>query len=226
MAGELLLINPRKRRAKKSSKRRARRSARRSNPVRAVRRHRRSARRSNPVRAYRKRRSIRRRNPLSLRGMGGGLMSQGMDALLGAGGAIVNDALMTYVPLPQIVKSGPLAILAKAAGAFGVGYLAAFALGKQRGAEMTKGALTVLAYQVVKPMVATVMPLSDATIEGMGYYSPGMILQDSLSPLPDLNAGTPLAAYISGMGKADYVPGGGYANENSQYDSTIDAYIS
>lgn len=226
MSGTLLLINPRKRRkARKSGKRRARRtSARRSNPVRAV-RHRARSRRRSPVRAYRSR-ARRRRNPLSLKSMSGGLLDSGLNALMGAGGAIVNDALMTYIPLPAIVKTGPLAILAKAFGAFGVGYLAAFAVGKTRGARMTEGALTVLAYQVVKPMVATVVPLAGSDIEGLGYYSPGMILQDSLSPLPDLNQGTPLAAYLSGMGGAVDVPGGGYADESSQYDPTINAYIS
>lgn len=224
MSGELLLINPRKRRGKKksSSRRRARRSsARRHNPVARARRSFRVARRS-----YR---SKRRRNPLSLRSLsGGGIVNKATGALMGAGGAILNDALFTYVPLPAMLKSGPMAILGKFATALGVGYLASFAVGKARGAQLAEGALTVLAYQVVKPMVATVLPLAGDEIEGLGYYSPGLILQDSLSPLTDLNAGTPLASYISGLGGlggADMVPGGGAQRENDQYDSSIDAYI-
>lgn len=224
MSGQLLLINPsRRRKARKSGKRRARKSARRSNPVRALRV--RSRRRRSPVKSYRAR-ARRRRNPLSLSGMKSGVMGHALGALMGAGGAIANDALMTYVPMPAMFKTGPLSILAKAVSAFGVGYLASFGIGKQRGAQLTAGALTVLAYQVVKPMVNTVMPLADTDIEGLGYYSPGMILQDSLSPLPDLNQGTPLAAYISGLGGGEYSGGGGTARESDMYDASIDAYIS
>lgn len=223
MPGELLLINPKKRRkARKSSRRRknpTRARARRRNPARA--------RRRNPVHAVRRARARRRRNPLNFRSMGGGFMGQATNALLGAGGAVANDVLINYVPLPAMLKTGPMAILAKLAGAFGVGYLASFAVGKSRGATMTEGALTVLAYQLVKPMIATVLPLAGTDIEGLGYYSPGMIMQDTLSPLPDLNEGTPLAAYISGLnGMAVPVPGGGARRESDIYDASIDAYIS
>lgn len=217
---ELLLVNPRKRHKRKSKRRSHKRSARRSNPVHAVRRHR-ARRRSNPARAARRSYRRRRRNPLSLSGMKSGFMGHALSALMGAGGAIFNDALITYVPLPVMLKSGPLAILTKALSAFGVGYLASFAVGKQRGAQLTEGALTVLAYQVVKPMVATMLPLAGDDIEGLGYYSPGMIMQDTLSPLTDLNAGTPLQAYLSGLG-GEYVGGGGTNRESDIYDSSID----
>lgn len=229
--GELLLINPRKRRSRKASKRRARRR----NPVRALRarsRKRHSVRRHNPMRAAKRSYRRRRRNPISFGGMRSGVTDKVIGAAMGAGGALLNDVLLTYVPLPLMLKTGPLAILSKAAGAFAVGYLASFAVGKQRGAQLTEGALTVLAYQVVKPMVATVLPLAGDEIEGMGYYSPGMILQDSLSPLTDLNSGTPLQAYISGLG-ANVTAGQGTQDEGdmyspniSNYDPTINAYIS
>ena len=213
MAGELLLINPRKRRSRKARKS-PRRSARRHNPVHRLRSR---SRKRSPMRAAKRSFKRRRRNPISLRGMRGGITGKATGALLGAGGALLNDLFVSYMPLPLILKTGPLAILTKAAGAFAVGYLGSFALGKNRGAQLTEGALTVLAYQVVKPMVQTVLPaLAGSDIEGLGYYSPGMILQDSLSPLPDLNQGTPLAAYISGLGN----------ESESSYDPTINAYIS
>lgn len=203
-------------RRKSRRKSRTRSRARRSNPVRAV--ARRSARRP----AARRRSYRRRRNPLgfalpSFGGMKSGFMAQAMDAVMGAGGAVANDALFTYVPTPAILKTGIPAIALKAVGAIAVGYLGGMMLGKNRGAQLAQGALTVLAYSVIKPMVGTVVPLAGSEIEGLGFYSPGMILSDSLSPLPDLNAGTPLAAYISGI---DNGAEGGYA------DSTIDAYIS
>ena len=220
MAGQLLLVNPRTRRKSRKS------ASRRKNPVRARRRrnpvHRKRARRHNPIRIHRKR--ARRRNPLSLRGMGGGLVGQLMGALKGAGGAIANDALYTYVPLPAMLKAGPMSLVTRALGAFGVGYLVSMVAGRNLGARMTEGALTVLAYQAVKPMVAGVLPLAGDEIEGLGYYSPGMILQDTLSPLPDLNAGTPLAAYLNGLG-SNVVGQGGSQRESDLYDSSIDAYI-
>lgn len=224
MSGELLLINPSRRKKRGSKSRRKhhkRHSARRHNPVRAHRRHRRHSM-AVAHRSYRRR----RRNPISMRSFGmGGIVGKATGALMGAGGAILNDALFTYVPLPAMLKSGPLAIASKFATALGVGYLSSFVIGKSRGAQLAEGALTVLAYQVVKPMVATVLPLAGDDIEGLGYYSPGMILQDSLSPLTDLNAGTPLQAYISGLGGAEYTTGGGANRESDLYDSSIDAYI-
>jgi hypothetical protein len=241
MAGELLLINPRKR-ARKARKHHRR--ARRHNPVRVLNpRHRRRVkhharrRHHNPIRRAHHTYRRRRRNPLSMSGLKSGAMGKLTGALLGAGGALVNDVLLTYVPLPAAMKTGPMAILAKAAGAFAVGYLAKFALGAQRGAAMTEGALTVLAYTTVRPMVQTMIPtLAGADIEGLGYYSPGMVLQDTLSPLKSLNTGTPLQAYISGLGGlgANWTAGQGqgqdeddmYTPNMSAYDPTINAYIS
>jgi hypothetical protein len=229
MAGELLLINPRGRKRRKNP---ARKKARRRNPVRSIRaRKRHAVRRHNPARVAKRAYHRRRRNPLSLGGMRSGITGKVTGAVMGAGGALLNDVLLTYVPLPLMLKTGPLAILSKAVGAFAVGYLSSFALGKARGAQLAEGALTVLAYQVARPLVGTMLPLAGDDIEGMGYYSPGMILQDSLSPLTDLNSGTPLQAYISGLG-ANVTAGQGSQDESdlyspniSNYDPTINAYI-
>jgi hypothetical protein len=197
--GELLLINPRKRRGKRRGSR-----GRKRNPVRALRR--RSLKRS-----YRRRRS----NP-SFRSMTRGLVPQIIGAAQGAGGAILTDAAFTYIPLPAMLKTGPLGIVSRALMAFGVGMLSRFVVGANMAGRFVEGALTVQAYGVLRPMLGGVIPLAGDEIEGMGYYSPGMILQDDLSPLPDLNAGTPLQAYISGDGGED----------NGVYDSSIGAYIS
>lgn len=219
MAGEsfIALVNPSKRRRKKrgGTKRRARRSsARRSNPSRAL------ARRSSGRVARRSYR--RRRNPLSLgsfRGLRSGVMGSVMDAGVGAAGAILNDAAFTYIPTPAFLKTGIPGLITKAAGAFAVGFLAKYAVGAARAAKLTEGALTVLAYATLKPMVQTVMPLAGAEIEGLGFYSPGLIMQDTLNPMSDLNVGTPLQAYLSGNA---YVPGGGASRESDIYDPTID----
>lgn len=202
MAGELLLINPRKRRGKRRSKERKR------NPVRAL--SRRSLRR--PARSYR-----RRRNP-SFRSLTGQIVPQVIAAAQGAGGAILTEAAFTYVPLPIMLKVGPLSIVSRALMAFAVSFASQFVAGPRVAGKFLEGALAVQAYSVMRPMLAGVLPLAGHEIEGLGYYSPGMILQDDLNPLPDLNAGTPLqvGAYISGDGN----------EENGVWDPTIQAYIS
>jgi len=197
MAGELLLINPRKRRGKRRKAR-----SRKRNPV-----HRRSLRRS--ARSYRRR----RRNP-SFRTITSGIVPQVINAAQGAGGAILTDAAFTYIPLPVMFKAGPIGLVSKVLMAFGVGWLSSFVVGAKMAGRFVEGALTVQAYGALRPIVGGFIPLAGNDIEGLGYYSPGMILQDDLSPLPDLNAGTPLQAYISGLG------------EGGTYDETIDAYIS
>ncbi len=200
MSGELLLINPRKRRGKRRKSR-----GRKRNPVATL----------NPRR--RRRHSFRRyrRNP-SMRSMTRGIVPQIIGAVQGAGGAILTDAAFTYIPLPVMLKTGALGIVSRALMAFGVGMLSSFVVGGRMAGRFVEGALTVQAYGVIRPLVGGFVPLAGNEIEGLGYYSPGMVLQDDLSPLPDLNAGTPLQAYISGDGGED----------NGVYDSSIGAYIS
>jgi hypothetical protein len=205
MAGEILLINPRKRRRKSRGRKR--------NPAYVM----------NKSRRRRRGRKSYRRNPSSRsvgRSFGGiarGFVPQIVNAAKGAGGAILTDAAFTYIPLPVALKTGPLGIASRALTAFLVSYLAGFAVGGRMAGNFLEGALTVQAYGVLKPLVAGFIPLAGSEIEGLGYYSPGMILQDDLSPLTDLNAGTPLQAYISGMSGL---------GEGGVYDESIEAYIS
>lgn len=198
MAGKLLLINPRKRRGK-------RRRGRKRNPV-AANPRRRSLRRAH--RSFRRR----RHNP-SMRSMTRQIVPQVIGAAQNAGGALLTDAAFTYIPLPVMLKTGPLGMVSRALMAFGVGMLSSFVVGQRIAGRFVEGALTVQAYGIMRPLVAGVVPLAGHEIEGMGYYSPGLILQDDLSPLPDLNAGTPLQEYISDNG-------------NGVYDESIQAYIS
>lgn len=195
---ELLLINPRKRRGK-------RRRGRKRNPVVA------NPRRRSLRRAHRSFR--RRRNNPSMRSMTRQLMPQIINAAQGAGGALLTDAAFTYIPLPAMLKTGPMGIVSRALMAFGVSMLSGFVVGNRVAGHFLEGALTVQAYGIMRPLIAGFVPLAGHEIEGMGYYSPGLILQDDLSPLPDLNAGTPLQEYISDNG-------------NGMYDESIQAYIS
>lgn len=208
MASYLALVNPSRR------KRHKRRSSRRSNPRHARRRVRHVARRHvrrNPIFGPRRhRRSVRhmirrhrrrRRNPIMGRSMGGYFMTPVVGAVKGASGAILTDAAYTYIPLPDMLKSGPMSMVTRAAFAFLTGWLASFAVGRNMGAKLTEGALTVQLYNLVKPLISSVVPLSGSEIEGMGYYTPGPILGSDLSPLPPLNAGTGISAYLSGVGQ-------------------------
>ena len=184
---ELLLVNPRKRarKSKKSkSKRRSRaysyrkHSSRRRNPVRRLRRK--SVRKYVAHRAIKHRRSRRsyRRNPISLRGYSlSGITGSVMDAGKGALGAIANDALMTYIPMPIVMKTGMIGQLTRAAMAFVLGWGTSIAGGKKLGADLTRGALTVQLYAIAKPLVSHVVPLADAD---MGYYNPGTVLSDDM----------------------------------------------
>jgi len=210
---ELLLINPRKRRGRKSSAKRVRRSAKRARRVRrnpvsmaAVTRRARIHRLSNP----RKRsRSRRRRNPIDVRGVFGSIVPMLQDAAVGAVGSIAVDAAMGQINrfLPATLQPTP--------GAVGVNdaikVVATIALGQvlsrpTRGLSRraAAGALTVqmdrivrtflpvgirsqLAYGTVAPVVpgrATVQPNAQRMA---AYTRPG-------TPTPLLSAYVPPGA--------------------------------
>ncbi len=180
MAGELLLINPRKRKARKARTKTARkaRKARRSTSITV---------RSNPI----KRRKVRRfrRNPIGL--SGGGIVKQVMsgvqDGAIGAGGAIATKALLSFIPLPAALKSGVAAPLVTAVAGVLVGTLAGNVIGKANGAKMAQGAITVALYQLAASQLAGKVPglSGDETLLGeydsaMGEYDSGMGANDGL----------------------------------------------
>lgn len=210
MAGEVMLINParRKRNAKgrfvKSKRKTTSRKRRtyRRNPSRvtvaaAPRRRRRSVARKSPVR----RRRTYRRNPsarMSVRSILGSVQ----DAAMGAGGSLLTDAAFTYIPLPAIAKGGNIGLVTRAAMAFGVGWLSSFVLGGARAKKLTEGALTVQIANLAKAQISSrFLPL--AGDEELGYMSAGMI-GEYLSGGPEsfgAPAGAPaLGEYLSAYG--------------------------
>lgn len=174
MLGEqILLINRRRRRrgsrARAASGRFIRRGRTRSRRAATTRRR----RRRNPVGAFmpavvnrrRRRRSIvsrivrrRRRNPrfggFTLRGV----TRQVIPAAIGGAGALGLDMALAVLPVPDMLKSGPLAILTKIGGAIGLGWLAGMVVGRENGRLVTTGALTVVAYNVIKGFAQQVAP--------------------------------------------------------------------
>ena len=171
---EMLLINPRKRRATRRKTHTVARR-RRHNPMAAV-HHKRRTRRKNPMTLrsrvmHHTRRRTRRHNPI-MGHMGGGYMNMIKDALMGGAGAIGMDLLFG-----QLNKYLP-ASMQRTAGTVGAGdavkaILTVFigkALSKPTRGFSQKAAmssLTVQAYEIMKTFVPSTMTL--------GYASPAMV---------------------------------------------------
>jgi hypothetical protein len=211
MSGEaLLFINPKRgkggRFVKRAKARRRRRHAARSHRRVARRRHRRSrpagARTavgyvvgSRPVRRRklnpRRHRAHRRRrhNPmggLSVRGV----LNQLIPAAIGGTGAVGLNIGLAYLPIPDTLKTGPLAIATKVGGALLLGWGAGKLIGRHNGQLVTLGALTVVAYDVIRQLVAQAMPqlpgladyedmrLSAYQNSNLGYVNPASIVRN------------------------------------------------
>lgn len=223
---ELLLVNPRKRRRRGTPRRGAggrfvsggggKRRRRRSVGARRTRRRSIHLRKRGSVRIYanpRRRRyhalRRRRRNPIGLgggRGFIGQLTGSIMPAVVGAGGAIVNDALMRFIPLPAMLRGRWTAVLTRAVLAIGTGMLVGRMVNQRVGSQMASGALTVLAYQQLAPFVPFAggsQPMGDMGADELGYYGAGTPLQ----ALPNSLSGTPdsLSEYLSGSELNEYL---------------------
>lgn len=207
MAAQLLLINPRRRKRKHAK--RAKSSRRRRHVVRAAaprRRRRHRARAHNPIRRRSRRarahNPIRRRrrhhNPFSSRGITSALVPAGIGALGAVGLDITFGYLGSY--LPASLTSNPyIAAATKAAGAFGLGWLASKALGREKGKLVTAGALTVISYGLAKSLIAQAAPSLPGLsgMDGIGAYSPMGAYSPSLSGPGGFGAYNP-APYLAG----------------------------
>lgn len=185
---ELLLINPRKRRkAKAHGKKR----------VRSRRRH--LAIRSNPIRKARRVRRF-RRNPI-----GGGLVrnvgTQLKNGAIGAAGAIATEMALSYLPVPDSLKSGPLGALTSAL----TGVLIGVAVGKMGsrsiGEKIADGAITVALYKAGRSTLAGKLP-------GLAGYDDGM-------------GDASLLGYSDGLGDASLLGDMGYVGPapSAEYNS-------
>jgi len=203
---QMLLINPRRRSARKANPvARRRKMTRRKNPVAALAK-RRTMRRRNPIAAVARRRVMRRRrNPI---GMGGGmLMTAIREAFIGGAGSVAVDVIQGYINkvLPANLQAVPGKVgVGDAVKAVTTVMLGHYLSGATRGLsrKMAMGALTVQAAGIVKQFVPAGM-----TMGGVGYYVPGAVSQGSQRVSPINRAGmgaytkgTPLlSAYTSGQ---------------------------
>lgn len=197
---EMLLINPRKRRAARKTPKKARRtSKRRRNPINTIRS--RSAaprRRTNPIRFYaRKRRAgmRRRRNPISLGGSARTVMTMVKDALIGGAGAAAFD--VAYAKLAPMLPAS----LQKVPGTVGAGdavkavltALVGKALSrptKGLSVKMAQGALTVQAHGIIKAVAPASL--------GLGWYSPAQVADMSARIGPMRRGAPAMGAYVPG----------------------------
>jgi len=209
-----IAANPRKRRTRRNPKR-ARSAAQKAATRRmlaanrsrsgAAPKRRKSRRRtvavSAPRRIVRRARSTARRSrsaarSFSMRGIGGGATSLLKTGAIGAGGALVSDVAMGFVNgfLPASMNS-KLSVdgspnYLNAAAKFGVTLLMRAVTSKVLSADtanrMAAGAVTVQAYELLRPMVAGVLPAG----MGLGWFSPGMTFRAGAGQ-PGMIAGPP-----------------------------------
>ncbi len=216
MAGQLMLVNPRKRRKVRKFRRnptdaapRKRRRRRgivtkaRERVGKSVKRARRSAgrfgRRAGKLFSKVRRGARRsRRKPMSVQKMltnpASFIRSQVLPAGLGAAGALALDAAYAYLPIPPNLKTGPLAPVVKIGV---VGLLGAtvshFAPQKQVRFVHTAvtAAITVIAYGFLKSQLQNAMPNLR-----LGEF----VEDDTICPIPGV---TPLSYYQAGQ----FIPG-------------------
>lgn len=166
----LMLVNPRKRKGRKTKTRKRRR-----NPIAKANPRRRVRRRGTTRKRY-------RRNP-SARGLKGLIKNTVMPSATAAVGAIGLDIIMGYLPLPDALKTGPMRHVVKGAGAIGLGMLAANVVGRKTAEQFTAGAMTVVMYNAGRELASRFMPnlplgayIDDDSMEGLGYYGAGAAL--------------------------------------------------
>lgn len=98
-----------------------------------------------------------------------------MPAAIGAVGAIANDALFTYLPLPAQFKAPGFARYAsKGLSAVVMTWLASLVVRRQTAMQLGVGALTTLTAEIARQFMAQNLPmLAPVAMEGMGLYTMG-----------------------------------------------------
>ncbi len=205
---EVLLLNPRRRKARRAKSHSAaaprRRRARRRNPV-ALAAPRRVSRRRNPIanlgRHRRRRRNPitlrrvtrRRRNPISLGGVSAkGIISQFKDAVIGGAGSLVVDVLMGKVNayLPASLQTTQSVGVGDAVKAVLTCILGSVLSKPTRGLsrKMAAGALVVQARDIMSAYVPASL--------GLGYASPARIVGANARVGPNVRNMRSMAAYV------------------------------
>jgi hypothetical protein len=205
---EMLLINPRRRKARRARPAAKRRVTRRRNPLAAVARRRRRnpmpavRRRANPI-ARMRRRTMRRRNPIGGRMGTGMIMAAIREAFVGGAGAVAVDLAMGQINryLPASLKTVPGTVGAgdavKALITVTLGHLLARPTrGLSR--KMALGALTVQSANIMKSFVPATMT--------MGYASPARIVRGVNTVGPNMGAYTQGSPLLNAYTRSNVTP--------------------
>jgi len=219
MAGELLLVNPRRKKAARRNPRKRRASSARRNPVRRARartarrnpiRRRRVARR-NPI--FRRRRAARRnprrfrarRNPINI----GGITNALTPALIGGIGAVALDVAYGALPIPVTLKTGTFAPVVKGGVILGAGMIARNFLSSKTVDIAVATSLAIIAYNFIRAKVLQLAPTlpmgayvsDDLSYAGAGVFLPGPTGADDASMAAYTGYSTPsLAGVGAGVG--------------------------
>ena len=196
---ELLIVNPKKRKAKPTKKgvkkmaRKRRTAAQKAATKKLIAYNKRRGKKSTPKRRSRgttvtvkTNPSRRRRFPKRLpaqrarrraRTGGGMLNTLFIPAATQAGGALALDVAMGYLPIPENIKTGPMRYFVKAGVAVGLGMIAEKVGSKKLGRNIATGALTVAMHGVARETIQKQMPQiqlgemdADIDLMGMGAY--------------------------------------------------------
>jgi hypothetical protein len=120
----------------------------------------------------------RRRNPIGGRrgfALDGFLKATLLPAAAGGAGALALDVLLGVLPLPPALKSGLMRPVVRIGGSLGIGALAGLLGGAKLGEQVAAGALTVVAYDMMRaamPKILPSVPLSANDLE-LAYYQAG-----------------------------------------------------
>lgn len=185
---QLMLINPRKRRSRKARSPAQRAATKRMLAANRARRgghakRRTAKRRHNPVGLSRvahhtrvtrhRHKRHRRHNPIGLpRGLGG-IGGMAMTSLKGAGGALLVNTALNYMPfMPDALKSGNGKYLARVGLALAIGTLGSKVMSKRLAEDMAVGAMTVALHDLLLGMASTAMPTLQ--LGDVGDYDSGV----------------------------------------------------
>lgn len=186
---KLMIVNPKKRRKAK----------RKTGPKKAVARRRVS-------RAPAKRRVRRRRNPAA-RGYTGKIITSFQDGAVGSLGAIAGTLAGNFLPLPDQLKTGNMAVIIQALIGVSVGITVGnVAKNKKLGMDMAKGSVTVALHDTMKNLLKQAMP----TLQLDGYGD-GLLGMDEYV-LSEYVKGNDLGYMSPAMNAGG--SGGGYENAN------------
>lgn len=152
-----------------------------------------------------------RRNPFGLPSFGG-IMGQLTQAGYGAAGGIALNLALSYLPLPDVLKTGWARHATRVAGALGLGMVAKKFLGA-KGNAVAAGAMTIVVYDVLKQLLGQFAPeiggrlgeFEDVSLSGDDFYSP--------------------ASYVSGYLDGDGSPGDGDVDGTGGQQEYMGAYM-